>query len=284
MNDFEINVNCPTENEVDHTEWSNIKQPRVAECFGNVFSKPKARGKDEKIRYQFQTQEETRQTRFEWSRQELEMQMRELETKQQLLEKERELEHKVKSTALQNDDDRSQSTSARDKLFFIWSPKERDVSDCASRIDHLLTPHRSAARVELTPEMNKHGHLSRYRSSRDRSSSVENRDTSSRACLRYINGYSSSSNLLKLKLNNFDGNPLEWPDWLSMFSATVDQRPIPDSEKMSHLKTLLTGKTRSPISGMSYSILLNGAFWRGSLEGLVLSLLHSWRVVASLVR
>ena len=46
-----------------------------------------------------------------------------------------------------------------------------------------------------------------------------------------------------------------------MFMATVDQRPIPDSEKMSHLKTLLTGKARSAISGMGYSGQFYGAAW-----------------------
>ena len=57
------------------------------------------------------------------------------------------------------------------------------------------------------------------------------------------------------------GTPLEWPEWASMFIATVDQRPIPDSEKMSHLKTLLTGKARSAISGMGYSGQFYGAAW-----------------------
>ena len=79
--------------------------------------------------------------------------------------------------------------------------------------------------------------------------------------LRYNTGYSGSSSLPKLKLNNFDGNPLEWPEWSSMFIATVDQRPIPDSEKMSHLKTLLTGKARSAISGMGFSGQFYGAAW-----------------------
>ena len=46
-----------------------------------------------------------------------------------------------------------------------------------------------------------------------------------------------------------------------MFIATADQRPIPDSEKMSHLKTLLTGTARSAISGMSYSGQFYGAPW-----------------------
>ena len=135
------------------------------------------------------------------------MQMKELETKHQLLEEERELERKVKRTALENDDARSQSTSARDKSPFNWTPKKRDVSDCANRIDNLLTPDPSTARFEVTPEKNRQRHFSRYRSSRDRSSSVEDRDISPRAGIRYNTGYAGSSNLPKLKLNNFDGTP-----------------------------------------------------------------------------
>ena len=47
-----------------------------------------------------------------------------------------------------------------------------------------------------------------------------------------------------------------------MFIATVDQRPIPDSEKMSNPKTLLTGKARSAICGMGYSGKFYGAAGR----------------------
>ena len=50
-----------------------------------------------------------------------------------------------------------------------------------------------------------------------------------------------------------------------MFIDTVDQRPIADSEEMNHLKTLLTGKARSAISGMGYSGQFYGAAW-GILE------------------
>ena len=110
--------------------------------------------------------------------------MKELETKQQLLEEERELERKVKRTALKNDDARSQSTDARDKLPFNWTPKKRYVSDWASRIDNLPTPERSTARVEIIPEVNRYSQFSQYRSSRDRSSSVEDRDDFPRAGLR----------------------------------------------------------------------------------------------------
>ena len=46
-----------------------------------------------------------------------------------------------------------------------------------------------------------------------------------------------------------------------MFSATVDRRPIPESEKMSHLKTLLTGKARSAFSEKGNSGQFYGAAW-----------------------
>ena len=46
-----------------------------------------------------------------------------------------------------------------------------------------------------------------------------------------------------------------------MFIATVDKRTIPDSEKMSHLKTLLTGRAKSAISRMGYSGQFYSAAW-----------------------
>ena len=176
--------------------------------------------------------------------------MKELEFNHHLLKEERELARKVKR----------QSTSARDTSPFNWTPKKRDVSDWASRIHNLLTPDRSTARFEATPEMSRHSHFPRYRSSQDRSSSVEDRDVSPRSGLLYNSGYSRSSNLPKLKLNNFHGNPLEWLEWSSMFIATLEQCPIRDTEKMSHLKTLLTGKARSAIPAIGYS----GQFYRAA--------------------
>ena len=38
-----------------------------------------------------------------------------------------------------------------------------------------------------------------------------------------------------------------------MFVATLLQRQIPDTEKISHLKTLLTGKAKLAVSGKGYS-------------------------------
>ena len=121
---------------------------------------------------EFKTKMRLEQARFERRRLELEMQMKELETKHQLLEEERELERKVKRTALENDDARSQSTGARNKSPFNWTPKERNVSDWASRINNLLTPERPKACFKVTPEVNRYSRFSQNRSSRDRSSSV----------------------------------------------------------------------------------------------------------------
>ena len=102
--------------------------------------------------------------------------------------------------------------------------------------------------------MNRHSDFTRYRSSRDRSSAVEDQDVSPRAGLLYDSGYSGSSNLLILNLNNSDGNPLLWPEWSIKFIATVDHCPLPDSENMSPLKTLLDRQRK-------VSNLRKGLFW-----------------------
>ena len=263
VNDNESNNNYPTDNPVAQTLQTGATAS--GQDMENVSETSSAKQRREermkKFDVEFETKMRLEQARFKRRKLDLEMQMKELETKHQLPEEERELERKVKRTALENDDGRSQSAGARDKSPFNLIPKKRYVSDWASRIDNLLTPEQTTARYKVTPEVNRYSHFSRYRSSRGQSSSVEDQGVSPRAGLHYNTGYSGSSSLPKLKLNNFDGNPLEWPEWSSMFIATVDQRSIPDSEKMSHLKTLLTGKVSSAISGMGYSGQFYGAAW-----------------------
>ena len=234
MNDSESNNNYPIDNPVSQ------KLQNGATASGqqteNVSETPLAKQRREermkKFDIEFKTKMRMKQAHFDRRKLELEMQMKELETKHQLLEEERELERKVKRIALEIDDARSQSTCARDKSPLNGAPKKRDVSDWARSFDNLITPERSTAGFEVTPEVNRYRHFSRYRSSRDRSSSVEDRDVSPRAgLLGYNSGYACSSSLPKLKLNNFDGNPLEWPEWSGMFIATVDQRPTSILEK-----------------------------------------------------
>ena len=207
--DSESNNNYPTNFPVAQTVQNGAKASgQDTENVSETSSaKQKREEKMKKTDIDFATKMRLEQARFERRKLELEMQMKEPETKHQLLEEERELVRKVKRTALENDDARSQSTGAQDESPFNWTPKKRDVSDWASRIDNLLTPERSTGRFEVTPEVNWYSHSSRYRSSRDRSSSVEDWDDSPRAdLLRYNSGYAGSSSLPKLKLNNFEGN------------------------------------------------------------------------------
>ena len=177
VNDSESNNNYPTDNPVAQTVQhgataSGQDTENVSEASS---AKQRREERMKKFDIELETKMQMEQTRLERRKLELEMQMKELEIKHQLLVEERELERKVKRTALENNDARSQSTGAREISPFNWTPKKGDVSDWASRIDNLLTPERSTARFEVTPEVNRYSHFSRYRSSRDRSSSAEPR-------------------------------------------------------------------------------------------------------------
>ena len=212
VNDNEINHNYPMDKPVAQTVQNGATASgQETENASETFSaKQKRKERMKKIDIELKTKIGLEVPRFKGRRLGLEMQMKELKTKHQLLEKERELERKVMRLTLENDDVRSQSTSARDKSPFNWTPKTRSVSNWISRIDHLLTPDRSTADFEATPEVNRHSPFSRYRNSGDRSSSVQDRDVSPRAGLSNNSGFSGSSYLSKLKLNNFERNPLGW--------------------------------------------------------------------------
>ena len=80
------------------------------------------------------------------------MKSNKVKTKHQLLEQERKLEHKMKRTALENNDIRSQSKCLLNKSSFNWNPKIKDVSDGTSRIDNLQTPDRPTALIEGTSD------------------------------------------------------------------------------------------------------------------------------------
>ena len=57
----------------------------------------------------------------------------------------------------------------------------------------------------------------------------------------------------KLKVSQFHGDPLEWPEWSSLFIATIHNAPIDDNAKMGHLKTLVSRKAKAAIAGLGYS-------------------------------
>ena len=54
---------------------------------------------------------------------------------------------------------------------------------------------------------------------------------------------------------------MEWPEWSSLFTATIHNAPIDDNEQMSHLKTLVKGKAKAAIAGLGYSGIMYSAAW-----------------------
>ena len=92
--------------------------------------------------------------------------------------------------------------------------------------------------------------------SRNRSAESRNRSTMNHTTPQVIYQpvpSSGSSGLPKLKLSEFSGDPLEWPEWSGLFDVVVHQKPISDTEKMQYLKTSLTDQAKAAISGMGFS-------------------------------
>ena len=188
---------------------------------------------------------------------EYEMKQKELEMELHRLEEECALKLQYEKEALDARDSGSDDgavPSLGSRLPFNWkSPKSKDVFVWLDQSDKF------ANFKESSFDHTKNGHEN-YRVSFDRESLLKSRSPSGeRFKLNRLpdrsecNVLSSSSQLPKLKLNSFGGSPIEWPEWSNVFVATVHNREIPSSEKMSHLKTLLTGKARAAIASMGYS-------------------------------
>ena len=73
--------------------------------------------------------------------------------------------------------------------------------------------------------------------------------------------YFIRSSLPKLKLTEFSGDPLEWPEWSQLFQATVHAANIDDSVKMNHLKTMVTGKAKEALAGLGYTAEMYNVAW-----------------------
>ena len=73
--------------------------------------------------------------------------------------------------------------------------------------------------------------------------------------------YYIRSSLPKLKMAEFSGDPLEWPEWSQLFQATVHAANIDDSVKMNHLKTMVTGKAKEAIAGLGYTAEMYNVAW-----------------------
>ena len=76
--------------------------------------------------------------------------------------------------------------------------------------------------------------------------STDNRKTT-------ICGHPTRDSLPKLRLSKFDGDPLHWSDWSSMFKSIVHDANLSLNGKMQHLQNSVIGKAKSAIEGYGYS-------------------------------
>ena len=59
----------------------------------------------------------------------------------------------------------------------------------------------------------------------------------------------------------FDVNLMKWSMWFGFFEATIHNQPISETEKLTHLQTLMTGKAIQAITGYYYnSTMYNAVF------------------------
>ena len=60
--------------------------------------------------------------------------------------------------------------------------------------------------------------------------------------------HNRKDHLPEWKLTQFDGNLLNWHEWVGQFRSTVDSAILSDDEKLTYLKTLGVGKAKSAIA------------------------------------
>ena len=113
MNDTENNNKYPADNSVAQTvqNGTTASGQDTESVLETSAAKQRRYGRVKKIDIEFETKLQLEQAKFERRKLELEMHINDLENKHLLLEEERELERKVKRTALEIDDIRSQSSS-----------------------------------------------------------------------------------------------------------------------------------------------------------------------------
>ena len=64
-----------------------------------------------------------------------------------------------------------------------------------------------------------------------------------------------------LKLSDFSGDPLEWPEWSLRFQSTTHSANKDDSLKKNHLRVMITGKTKETIAGLGYNAEMYHLAW-----------------------
>ena len=66
------------------------------------------------------------------------------------------------------------------------------------------------------------------------------------------------------KLSEYNGDPIHWHEWFGQFKSAIDIAPLRDDDKLTYLKTLVTGKAKVAIAEFSYC----GAMYKHGLKTL----------------
>ena len=62
--------------------------------------------------------------------------------------------------------------------------------------------------------------------------------------------YVQASFLPKLKLGEFSGDPIDWPEWSSLFQPTIGSSHLSNDDKLAHLRTKLVGSAKRALQGV----------------------------------
>ena len=54
------------------------------------------------------------------------------------------------------------------------------------------------------------------------------------------------------KLTQYNGDPLQWHEWIGQFRSAIDSAPLSNDVKLTYLKTLVTGKAKTAIAEFAY--------------------------------
>ena len=54
------------------------------------------------------------------------------------------------------------------------------------------------------------------------------------------------------KLAQYNGDPLQWHEWIGQFRSALDSAPLSNDVKLTYLKTLVTGKAKTAIAEFAY--------------------------------
>ena len=54
------------------------------------------------------------------------------------------------------------------------------------------------------------------------------------------------------KLAQYNGDPLQWHEWIGQFRSAIDSAPLSNDVKLTYLKTLVTGKAKAAIAEFAY--------------------------------